>query len=69
MITVYFDEVDFSEKSFNATKAEITQIGQREILTIKNNNDDAVAQFDMNAVIGWCNDGYDITVAEVENDG
>lgn len=66
MITVYFDEVNFSEKSFKATKADISQIGQREILTIKNSCDDAVAQFDMNTVVGWCNDSYDATVVEVE---
>lgn len=66
MITVYFDEVNFSEKSFNAIKADISQIGQREILTIRNSCDDAIAQFDMNAVVGWCNDSYDATVVEVE---
>ena len=66
MITVYFDGVNFSEKTFEAKKADISQIGQREILTIKNNYDDAIAQFDMNAVVGWCNNGYDITVEKEE---
>lgn len=68
MITVYFDDVDFSEKSFNATKADISQIGQREILTIMNNHESAVAQFDMNTVIGWCNDNYDITEEKEDED-
>lgn len=69
MITVYFEEVDdFSEKSFNAAKAEITQVGQREILTVKNSYDDAVAQFDMNTVIGWINSSYDITATEAKDD-
>lgn len=59
MITVYFDDVQFSQRTFDAEKADISAIGQREILTIRNCVDDAIAQFDMNAVIGWCNDYYD----------
>lgn len=59
MITVYFEDVEFSEKSFDAAKADISQIGQREILTILTSHDNAVAQFDMNTVIGWCNDAYE----------
>lgn len=64
MITVYFDEVEFSQRTFDAEKADIYAVGQREILTIRNCADVAIAQFDMNAVIGWCNDYYDDT-----NDG
>lgn len=64
MITVYFDGVGFSQKTLSAIKADISVIGQREILTIRDYADNAIAQFDMNTVVGWCNDDYDETVEE-----
>ena len=65
MITVYFErECGFSQRTFSAVKADISVVGQREILTIRNNADIAIAQFDMNGVIGWCNDDYDETDEE-----
>ena len=63
MITVYFDEVQgFSQRIFRALRADISVVGQREILTIRDYADNAIAQFDMDAVVGWCNDDYDETV-------
>ena len=63
MITVYFDEVQgFSQRTLRAVSVDISVVGQREILTIRGFNDNAIAQFDMNAVVGWCNDDYDVTV-------
>lgn len=65
MITVYFEkECGFSQRTLNASKADISVVGQREILTIRNIGDDAIAQFDMNSVIGWTNYDYDDTVEE-----
>jgi hypothetical protein len=64
MITVYFDDVDFSKKSFRGTRADISVVGQREILSIRDYADNAIAQFDVNAVVGWCNDDYEYTDEE-----
>ena len=67
MITVYFEkECGFSQRTFGAekAKADISVVGQREILTIRDFADNAIAQFDMNYVVGWCNDYYDDTVEE-----
>ena len=64
MITVYFDGVGFPQRTLSAESADISVVGQREILTIKDNFDNAIAQFDMNSVVGWCNDDYDDTVEE-----
>lgn len=65
MITVYFEkECGFSQRTLRAEKAVIYVVGQREILTIKDNFDDAIAQFDMNSVVGWTNYDYDDTVEE-----
>lgn len=62
MITVYFEkECGFSQRTLSAEKADISVVGQREILTIRDRFDDAIAQFDMNSVFGWCNDDYDTT--------
>ena len=68
MITVYFDGVEFSQRTFDVEKAEISAIGQREILTIRNCADVAIAQFDMNCVVGWTNDVYDNTIEEDEEE-
>lgn len=68
MITVYFDNgCGFSQRTLRAAKADISVVGQREILTIRDYADNAVAQFDMNTVVGWCNDDYDNT--DEEGDG
>ena len=64
MITVYFDDVGFSQRTLIAESADISVVGQREILTIRNTHGSEIAQFDMNAVVGWCNDDYDDTVEE-----
>ena len=65
MITVYFErECGFSQRTLNAVKADISVVGQREILTVKNSDDVAIAQFDMNGVVGWTNYDYDDTVEE-----
>lgn len=64
MITVYFDDVDFSKKTFRGTRGDIVAIGNREILSIRDYADNAIAQFDMNTVVGWCNEDYDETVEE-----
>ena len=65
MITVYLEkECGFSQRTLSAEKADISVVGQREILTIRNNWDDAIAQFDMNSVVGWTNYDYDDTVEE-----
>ena len=65
MITVYFDrECGFSKKTLRASKADVSVVGQREILTIRDYGDNAIAQFDMNSVVGWCNDDYDETDEE-----
>lgn len=65
MITVYFEkECGFSQRTLSAERADISVVGQREILTIRNNADIAIAQFDMNGVIGWTNYDYDDTVEE-----
>ncbi len=61
MITVYLE--GFAQRTLRAAKADISVVGQREILTIRDYADNAIAQFDMNSVIGWCNDDY------VEDDG
>lgn len=62
MITVYFDNgCGFSQRTLSAERADISVVGQREILTIRDYADNAIAQFDMNSVIGWCNDTYDDT--------
>lgn len=67
MITVYFEkECGFSQRTLRAEKADISVVGQREILTVRNYTDDAIAQFDMNSVIGWTNYDYDDTVEEDE---
>lgn len=62
MITVYLE--GFAQKTLSAAKADISVVGQREILTIRDYADNAVAQFDMNTVVGWCNDDYDETDEE-----
>lgn len=59
MITVYLE--GFAQRTLRAVKADISVVGQREILTIRDYVDNAIAQFDMNAVVGWCNDDYDDT--------
>lgn len=61
MITVYFkEECGFSQKTLRASKADISVVGQREILTIRYmGDDDVIAQFDMNSVVGWTNYDYD----------
>lgn len=64
MITVYFDDVDFSKKSFRGRSGDIVVIGNREILSIRDYTDNVIAQFDMNAVVGWCDDGYEYTDEE-----
>ena len=65
MITVYFVEVQcFSQRTLRAISADISVVGQREILTIRDYADNVIAQFDMDAVVGWCNDDYDDTVEE-----
>lgn len=64
MITVYFDGVGFSQRTLSAESADISVVGQREILSIRDYADNAIAQFDMNAVVGWCNDDYDETDEE-----
>ena len=64
MIIVYFDSVGFSQRTLRAAKADISVVGQREILTIRDYGDNAIAQFDMNSVVGWCNDDYDDTDEE-----
>lgn len=62
MITVYLEkECGFSQRTLNAKKADISVVDQREILTIRNHIDDAIAQFDMNSVVGWCDYFYDNT--------
>jgi hypothetical protein len=66
MITVYFDGVKFSEKTFVAEKADIVAIGEREILDVKDRFDNTIAQFDMNCVVGWCSNSYDYTDEEQE---
>ena len=68
MITVYFDGIKFSEKTFIAEKADIVAIGKREILNIKDSFDNTIAQFDMNSVIGWCNVNRDCTDEESEDE-
>ena len=65
MITVdYEQDCGFSQRTLEAKMADISVIGQREILTIRDAIDNPIAQFDMNTVIGWCNDAYDDTVDE-----
>lgn len=65
MITVYFErECGFSQRTLIAESADISVVGQREILTIRNTHGSEIAQFDMNTVVGWCNDDYDDTVEE-----
>lgn len=64
MITVYFDGVGFPQRTLSAESADISVVGQREILTVSDYTDGAIAQFDMNAVVGWCDDDYDDTVEE-----
>ena len=65
MITVYFERgCGFSKRTLKAERADISVIGQREVLTIRNNGDIAIAQFDMNGVVGWTNYDYDNTVEE-----
>lgn len=62
MITVYFErECGFSKRTLRAVSADISVVGQREMLTIRDYCDNAIAQFDMNGVVGWCNDDYDET--------
>jgi hypothetical protein len=64
MITVYFDRgCGFSQITLSAIRADVSVVGQREILTVSDYADGAIAQFDMNAVVGWCNNDY------VEDDG
>ena len=58
MITVYFDGVGFSQRTLSAESADISVVGQREILTIRNTHGSEIAQFDINAVVGWCNNDY-----------
>lgn len=62
MITVYLE--GFAQRTLRAEKADISVVGKREILTIRDAIDNPIAQFDMNTVIGWCNDAYDDTVDE-----
>lgn len=62
MITVYLE--GFAQRTLRAEKADISVVGKREILTIRNISDDAIAQFDMNSVVGWTNYDYDDTVEE-----
>lgn len=62
MITVYLE--GFAQRTLRAVNADISVIGQREILTIRDYCDNAIAQFDMNAVVGWCNDDYEYTDEE-----
>lgn len=65
MITVYFErECGFSQRTLRAEKADISVVGQREILTIRDHFDNPIAQFDMNSVVGWTNYDYDDTVEE-----
>lgn len=65
MITVYFDNgCGFSQRTLRAVNADISVVGQREILTIRDYCDNAIAQFDMNTVVGWCDDDYDETDEE-----
>ena len=67
MITVYFDkECGYSQITITlrAGKADISAVGQREILSIRDYADNTIAQFDMNAVVGWCNDDYEYTDEE-----
>lgn len=64
MITVYFDGVGFSQRTLSAESADISVVGQREILSIRDYCENAIAQFDMNSVVGWCNDDYDDTTEE-----
>lgn len=53
MITVYFErECGFSQRTLSAASADISVVGQREILTLRDYGDEAIAQFDMNAVVG-----------------
>ena len=59
MITVYLE--GFSQRTLSAERADISVVGQREILTIRNTHGSEIAQFDMNTVVGWCNDDYDET--------
>ena len=59
MITVYLE--GFAQRTLSAESADISVVGQREILTIRNTHGSEIAQFDMNTVVGWCNDDYDET--------
>ena len=62
MITVYFH--GFATKSFKAYKADITSVGNRQILSLISISDNVVAQFDMDNVIGWVDDDYEETEEE-----
>lgn len=65
MITVYFENgCGFSKRTVRAERADISVVGQREILTIINGANNPIAQFDLNSVIGWTNYDYDDTVEE-----
>lgn len=57
MIIVYLE--GFAQRTLRAEKADISVVGQREILTVRNYADNAIAQFDMNSVVGWTNYDYD----------
>ena len=49
MITVYFK--GFAQRTLRAVSADISVVGQREMLTIRDYCDNAIAQFDMNSVV------------------
>jgi len=70
MITVYFDGVGFAQRTLRAVSADISAVGQREILTVKGAFDTVIAQFDMNIVAGWANYDYEYDDDDtVEEDG
>ena len=71
MINVYFKkECGFSPKTLNAESADVSAVGQREILTVKGAFDTVIAQFDMNIVVGWANYDYEYDDDDtVEEDG
>lgn len=60
MVTVFFESY-FTQRTLRAETADISVVGKREILIVRDYADRIIAQFDMNTVIGWCNDDYDDT--------
>lgn len=58
MINVYF--INGNVMKFDAITAEIKIIRKKEILVIYNTLNRIVGQFDMNSILGWAHDYWEI---------